>query len=134
MFFKDSLTLEREVLALKPRKTLGKEEDLEGAEREAAGLGFESFEMVAMVIQGERGAERVGLVGGLARRRGDQKKRARVFVFLIEQYYFSRRHDTIRNDKNDGKLDDRLFVSHLTGQVGRKQYTDAATSHFVVII
>lgn len=71
MFFKDSLTLEREVLALKPRKTLGKEEDLEGAEREAAGLGFESFEMVAMVIQGGRGAERVGLVGGLARRRGD---------------------------------------------------------------
>lgn len=71
MFFKDSLTLEREVLVLKPRKTLGKEEDLEGAEREAAGLGFESFEMVAMVIQGEREAERAGLVGGLARRRGD---------------------------------------------------------------
>lgn len=68
MFFKDSLTLEREVLVLKPRKTLGKEEDLEGAEREAAGLGFESFEMVAMVIKGERErereAERAGLVGG----------------------------------------------------------------------
>lgn len=58
MFFKDNLTLEREVLVLKPRKTLGKEEDLEGAEREAAGLGFESFEMVAMVIKGERERER----------------------------------------------------------------------------
>lgn len=54
MFVKDNLdeddaTLEKEVVVLKPRKTLGKEE--EGAGREAAGLGLESFEMVAIVIQ-----------------------------------------------------------------------------------
>lgn len=56
MFVKDNLeeddaTLEKEVLVLKPRKTLGKEEEEEGAGREAAGLGFDSFEIVAIVIQ-----------------------------------------------------------------------------------
>lgn len=55
MFVKDNLeeddaTLEKEVLVLKPRKALGKEEE-EGAGREAAGLGFDSFEIVAIVIQ-----------------------------------------------------------------------------------
>ena len=55
MFVKDSLdeddaTLEKEVLVLKPRKTL-REEEGGGAGREAAGLGLESFEMVAIVIQ-----------------------------------------------------------------------------------
>lgn len=47
----DDATLEKEVLVLKPRKTLGKEEEEEGAGREAAGLGFDSFEIVAIVIQ-----------------------------------------------------------------------------------
>lgn len=56
MFVKDNLeeddaTLEKEVLVLKPRKTLGKEEEEERAGREAAGLGFDSFEIVAIVIQ-----------------------------------------------------------------------------------
>jgi hypothetical protein len=79
VFFKDSLTLEREVLVLKPRKTLGKEEDLEGAEREAAGLGFESFEMVAMVIQGERERQRgLGWLVGW-RGEGEIKRRERGF-------------------------------------------------------
>lgn len=67
----DDATLEKEVLVLKPRKTLGKEEEEEeeGAGREAAGLGFDSFEIVAIVIQitnrarGGREAEKVfGLV------------------------------------------------------------------------
>lgn len=68
MFVKDNLeeddaTLEKEVLVLKPRKTLGKEEE-EGAGREAAGLGFDSFEIVAIVIQITNRAEKEGGGGG----------------------------------------------------------------------
>jgi hypothetical protein len=93
----DDATLEKEVLVLKPRKTLGKEEEEEGAGREAAGLGFDSFEIVAIVIQitnrarGGREAEKVfGLVKFLVE--GIAKFDQSVFFFF--------------------------FYSDLTGQVG----------------
>ena len=82
----DDATLEKEVLVLKPRKTLGKEE--EGAGREAAGLGFDSFEIVAIVIQitnrarGGREAEKVfGLVKFLVE--GIAKFDQSVFFFFF---------------------------------------------------
>lgn len=84
----DDATLEKEVLVLKPRKTLGKEEEEEGAGREAAGLGFDSFAIVAIVIQitnrarGGREAEKVfGLVKFLVE--GIAKFDQSVFFFFF---------------------------------------------------